>query len=113
MGIALFGAERKDDMTRLWSRLRFLFNFRKSVPFLKAFFTAKDVAAAKKVTAVALIVLYFVFPFDLIPDFLIGIGIVDDLAVATFILQLIIKMAPAHLKDKFNADRNDNKIINI
>ncbi|PAD37714.1 YkvA family protein [Terribacillus sp. 7520-G] len=100
-------------MTRLWSRLRFLFNVRKSIPFLKAFFTAKEVAAAKKVTAIALIVLYFVFPFDLVPDFLIGIGIVDDLAVATLILQLIIKMAPAHIKAKYAIDRNDNKVIDI
>lgn len=100
-------------MTRLWSRLRFLFNFRKSIPFLKAFFTAKEVAAAKKVTVIALIVLYFVFPFDLVPDFLIGIGIVDDLAVATLILQLIIKMAPAHIKAKYAVDTNDNKVIDI
>jgi uncharacterized membrane protein YkvA (DUF1232 family) len=102
-----------DDMIRLWSRLRFLFNFRKSIPFLKAFFTAKEVAAAKKVTAIALIVLYFVFPFDLIPDFLIGIGLVDDLAVATFILQLVVKMAPVHLKDKYDIDRHDHKTIDI
>ncbi|MFP7495015.1 DUF1232 domain-containing protein [Terribacillus saccharophilus] len=100
-------------MTRLWSRLRFLFNFRKSIPFLKAFFTAKEVAAAKKVTAIALIVLYFVFPFDLIPDFLIGLGIVDDVAVAAFILQLIVKMAPTHIKEKYDVDRNDNKVIDI
>jgi uncharacterized membrane protein YkvA (DUF1232 family) len=49
----------------------------------------------------------------LIPDFLIGIGLVDDLAVATFILQLVVKMAPVHLKDKYDIDRHDHKTIDI
>ena len=32
-------------------------------------------------------VIYFLNPFDLIPDFIIGIGLTDDLAVVTWVFQ--------------------------
>ncbi|WP_334313857.1 YkvA family protein [Aquibacillus salsiterrae] len=47
-----------------------------------------------------LIIGYLVFPFDVIPDFLVAIGIVDDLAFLSFILQHIVKIAPHSLKEK-------------
>lgn len=62
---------------------------------------SRDVHALKKILFVGVIIGYFVFPFDLIPDFLLGIGFVDDVAVALLVLQLMVKVAPPSLKEKY------------
>lgn len=87
---------------RFLRRIRFLFKIHKSVPFLKDFFFTSEIKTATKILFVAIIIGYFVFPFDLIPDFLAVIGLVDDVAIAIFILQLMIKIAPASLKEKYD-----------
>ncbi|MGD6848166.1 YkvA family protein [Rossellomorea aquimaris] len=51
--------------------------------------------------SVALVGGYFWLPFDLIPDVFILFGIVDDLAVFAFVLQLIVKMAPEELQHRY------------
>ncbi|QDP39125.1 YkvA family protein [Radiobacillus deserti] len=88
-------------MRRLFRRLKFLFNIRKSIPFLKDFFTSNQVSRRKKLISILLVVGYILFPFDLIPDFLLLFGILDDVAVAGFVLQKIIQMAPKDLQDKY------------
>ncbi|WP_316397428.1 YkvA family protein [Metabacillus litoralis] len=55
----------------------------------------------KKIIGLLLILAYALFPFDLIPDFLSLIGIVDDVVIATFVLERMINMAPESLKDKY------------
>ncbi|MGD6802867.1 DUF1232 domain-containing protein [Rossellomorea vietnamensis] len=89
-------------MTRFISRLKFLFNIRRSVPFLVAFFKSPSVKVWKKLLSVGLIFGYILLPFDLIPDWLVIFGIVDDIAVFTLILQQMIKMAPEELKNKYD-----------
>ena len=86
---------------KLLKRFKFLVNFRKSVPFLVDFFRSKDVSIVKKVTSIGLILGYFILPFDLIPDVLVFFGIVDDVAVFAFMLQLIVKLAPEKLKKRY------------
>ncbi|MHB1394777.1 MAG: DUF1232 domain-containing protein [Clostridia bacterium] len=44
----------------------------------------KDVNFFKKLLIVGSL-LYLVFPVDIVPDFIIGIGILDDITVLTFI----------------------------
>jgi uncharacterized membrane protein YkvA (DUF1232 family) len=88
-------------MIRFAKRVRFLFNFRRSVPFLVDFFRSRDVSLAKKGLSVGLVAFYFWLPMDVIPDVFLLLGIVDDLAVFTFILQLIIKMAPEELQKRY------------
>ncbi|SES97154.1 Protein of unknown function [Oceanobacillus limi] len=85
-----------------FKRLGFLFKFRKSIPFLKDFFLARDVNLLKKMLFILLIIGYIIIPFDVIPDFILGLGIVDDLTIALFLLQLMVKMAPQWLKDKYD-----------
>ncbi|MFD1019267.1 YkvA family protein [Thalassobacillus hwangdonensis] len=87
-------------MWRFWRRLKFIFNIRKSIPFLKDFFLSREVKNRKKIISVLFIVGYFLLPLDLIPDFLAFFGILDDLTVFTLVLQQIVKMAPEHLKEK-------------
>ncbi|WP_347861600.1 DUF1232 domain-containing protein [Salimicrobium sp. PL1-032A] len=80
---------------KFWRRVKFLFHFRKSVPFVLSFFRSREVEGMKKWGGVGLVVLYIIFPWDIIPDFLVLFGIVDDVAVLTFVLQQIVKMAPS------------------
>ena len=86
---------------KLLKRLKFLINIRKSVPFLVDFFRSKDISIVKKVLSIGLILGYFILPLDLIPDVLVLFGIVDDVAVFAFILQLIVKLAPEKLKERY------------
>ncbi|WP_093107955.1 YkvA family protein [Salimicrobium album] len=86
---------------KMWRRIRFLFNFRKSIPFLLSFFRSGEVRGAKKAGALLFAMLYFLFPWDVIPDFLIFFGVIDDVTVLTFILQRIVQMAPASLKEEY------------
>lgn len=88
-------------MIRFWRRIKFLFNVRKSVPFIIRFFQSRQVSMKKKWISVLLLAAYLVFPWDLIPDVLVFFGIVDDLAVFTYILQWMVKMAPESLQDEF------------
>ncbi|PFA62101.1 hypothetical protein CN378_21000 [Bacillus sp. AFS015802] len=88
-------------MVRFVKRVRFLFNVRRSVPFLVDFFRSGDVSFVKKGLSVGLVAFYFWLPLDLIPDVFLLLGIVDDLAVFTFILQLMVKMAPEELQKRY------------
>ncbi|MFA1822850.1 YkvA family protein [Virgibacillus oceani] len=89
-------------MMRFLRRIRFLFKIHKSVPFIKDFFLTSEIKTATKLFFVAIMLGYFVFPFDLIPDFLVVIGLVDDVVIAFLILQQMVKIAPASLRDKYN-----------
>lgn len=64
------------------------------------FFRSPQVKIVTKTLYVVLIIGYIVFPFDLIPDFFYLIGFVDDITVAAFLLQLMVKDAPESLKEK-------------
>jgi uncharacterized membrane protein YkvA (DUF1232 family) len=86
---------------RLWRRIKFIFNIRKSVPFLIRFFKSGEVSLGKKWFSVLLLIAYLVFPWDIIPDFLVFLGLVDDLAVFTYIMQWMVKMAPEDLKEEY------------
>ncbi|WP_100012800.1 YkvA family protein [Lentibacillus sediminis] len=87
-------------MYRFFRRMRFLFTFRKSIPFAKDFFLSHEVTKGKKGLFAALLLGYVLFPFDVIPDFLLMFGILDDIAVVTFLLQQMVKAAPDSLKEK-------------
>jgi len=89
-------------MFKYFKRLKFIFTFKRFIPFLKDFFISKEVPLSKKLISVGLLLLYVMFPFDLIPDFFVFFGIFDDIFIATFILQRMVKMAPRSLKDKYN-----------
>ncbi|UOY92014.1 DUF1232 domain-containing protein [Ectobacillus sp. JY-23] len=89
-------------MRKLWKRFRFIFNIRKFIPFLKDFFVSKEVPTSKKLISVGLLGLYMVLPLDLIPDFLVFFGILDDVTVFMFVLQYIVKMAPPSMRERYD-----------
>ncbi|KKI89906.1 membrane protein [Bacillus sp. SA1-12] len=88
-------------MFKFFKRIKFILKFWKFIPFLKEFFLSQEVVLHKKVLGILLLLTYAFFPFDLIPDFLSLLGIVDDVVIAGFILDGMIKMAPESLKDKY------------
>jgi uncharacterized membrane protein YkvA (DUF1232 family) len=79
-----------------WPKLARVFA---SIPFAEdavaAYYCAFDRATPLKVKGVLLGALaYFVLPLDAVPDFLLGLGFTDDMAV----LVTAISMIRAHLK---------------
>lgn len=92
-------------MYRFFNRIRFLFQFHKSIPFMKDFFTTSKVKRMTKFLFAVLIIGYIALPFDLIPDFILLFGIVDDATIAIFLLQQMVKIAPESLKEKHNLFR--------
>jgi uncharacterized membrane protein YkvA (DUF1232 family) len=79
-----------------WPKLAKVFA---SIPFAEdavaAYYCAFDRATPLRAKGVLLGALaYFVLPFDAIPDFLVGIGFTDDMAV----LLAAISMIRAHIK---------------
>ena len=57
----------------------------------------------------ALALLYVISPIDIIPDFVLGIGALDDLAILAFAIPMLMREV-----DKFllwESQRNDSKII--
>ncbi|WP_146810161.1 MULTISPECIES: YkvA family protein [Aneurinibacillus] len=88
-------------MRKFLRRIRFIFNIKRFLPFLFAFFRSREVSTRRKLLSCLLLVGYIVFPFDVIPDFLSFFGILDDLTILTLVLQQIVKMSPQHLKDKY------------
>lgn len=47
-----------------------------------------------------LVAIYFVSPVDLIPDFILGLGQLDDLGVILFGMNLMVRLSPGHVVDE-------------
>lgn len=75
---------KKGSLSEVWDKLQLLFKMLKA--WIKGEY--KDVSKRSIITIIAGI-LYFVTPIDLIPDFIAGLGIIDDAAVIGFILKQI------------------------
>ncbi|KYD28787.1 MULTISPECIES: YkvA family protein [Geobacillus] len=88
-------------MRNVWKRLRLMVRIRRFLPFLVEFFTSREVPRRKKVFSIGLLLLYVALPFDLIPDWLAVVGWIDDFTVLLFVLQRIIAIAPASLREKY------------
>ena len=63
-----------------------------------AYFCAIDPATPSKVKGILLAALaYFVMPFDVVPDFIAGLGFTDDAAVLAMAIGLVAKhITPQH-----------------
>ncbi|CAM3679801.1 YkvA family protein [Mesobacillus zeae] len=93
---------RKSSLSEIWSNLILLFDLIRS--WRKGEY--KKISAKTLVTVIAAII-YFVSPIDIVPDFLVGIGIIDDVAVLSFVL----KQLSAELLDYSHWKEETNKII--
>lgn len=85
----LFDARKKADdkkgsLTDIWDNLQELFDLIKS--WRKGEYTKIPKGSIVMIIAA---IIYFVSPIDLVPDFLIGLGILDDAAVIGFVIKQI------------------------
>lgn len=94
--------DKSDALEKLWQRLILLFELIKAV-------VNGSYKHVPKATLVLIVIalIYFVNPFDLIPDVIPGIGHIDDLAV----LGLVIGQINSDL-EKFE-DWKNNSIVQL
>lgn len=87
-------------MKNLWKRVFFILTVHKSIPFVFRFFTSSEISWKKRCLFAVLILGYAAFPMDLLNDFLLGIGLIDDLAVIALLLDVMKKQVPSEWEEK-------------
>ena len=95
--------DKKGSLTEIWD------NFQLLLELVSAWRNGeyRKIPTGSIVTIIASII-YFVSPIDLMPDFLIGLGIVDDAAVIGFVLKQITTDL-----EKFKIWKENNKVENV
>lgn len=76
--------EKKSTLGEVWEKLQLLFELFHS--WIKGDY--KEIPKRSIIMIIATII-YFVVPTDAIPDFIVGLGLIDDVAVISFTLQQI------------------------
>lgn len=71
-----------------------------------------DVSPWMKLFATAGIV-YFFSPLDIVPDFITGIGFVDDTIIALLIMQAFLRRIPQPLLERLLGDAKDSVFFNV
>ncbi len=81
------------DKERFWEKMRSIAQKTGASilkPFLLLYYVLEDDKVSAKTKAYIVGALgYFIIPFDLVPDFIAGLGFTDDLAVAALLLNHI------------------------
>ena len=78
--------ENKGSLINIWDELQLLFSLVKD--YAKGDYTAISKSAIISILAG---LLYFISPLDLIPDFIIGLGFLDDVIVLRFVYKKMRK----------------------
>ena len=81
-----------------------------NIKLLLRYIRDREVSIFKKLL-ILIGLLYLVFPMDIVPDFLIGIGILDDAAVLLFVWNAI-RNELAEYSKKFSGI-DDSKVIEV
>jgi uncharacterized membrane protein YkvA (DUF1232 family) len=94
-------AEDADVRRKFWVKLR---QVARRIPFtedlLAAYYCAFDRETPHQVRAALIGALaYFILPFDVIPDMVLGLGFTDDMAVLVGVLRLVA----GHIKPEHRA----------
>jgi uncharacterized membrane protein YkvA (DUF1232 family) len=87
--------ERKQNLEEVWEKLQLFFDLVKS--YSKGEY--KNISPSTILSVVGTL-LYFVSPLDLVPDFIIGLGILDDAALIGFTVKKISSELDAFSKWK-------------
>lgn len=81
-------------------RTRMLLHLPHFIKLYWRLFTDKRVSVIPKVILIAGVI-YFVVPWDVIPDFpMVGLGQLDDLGVLMLALQLFVRLAPRRIVEE-------------
>ncbi|WP_413374747.1 YkvA family protein [Alkalihalobacillus sp. 1P02AB] len=89
-------------MKLFFRRAAFLLTFWRSIPKLFRFYRIKEIKLSTKLLYTGALFGYLLLPYDLIPDFIIGLGFVDDVLVVGFLLDRMIRITKAHDKKRRN-----------
>lgn len=77
----------------------------KNIKYFFQYMKDKEVSTFKK-SLIWVSLLYFVLPTDIVSDFLIGIGWIDDAAVAAFVWNYVRSEIGAYISKNKNSDSN-------
>jgi len=81
----------------------------KSIKYFFEYIKDKEVPFFKK-GLILVSLLYFILPTDIVPDFIIGLGWLDDAAVAAFIWNAVRTEVGNYIKSRKKAE---GKVINL
>lgn len=96
--------ENQGSLTNIWDQLQLFLSLVKD--YANGSYTA---IPKSSIIAIVAAILYFISPLDIIPDFIVGLGFVDD----AFILSLVFKKVIKEL-DKYQTWKDgQKKIIHI
>ncbi len=99
ISLTAFAEGERQIRRDFWAKLK---RFAGRVPFVEdlvaAYYCALDPATPMRVRGMLLAALaYFILPFDLIPDMIVGLGFADDAALLTAVLGLVAShITPTH-----------------
>lgn len=97
--------QNKGALTNVWEQLQLLFSLTKD-------YANGTYTAIPKTTMISVLaaLLYFISPLDFVPDFLIGLGLLDDAVILGFVFKKVSKELEKY--QTWKALKNDsNKII--
>ncbi len=78
--------KKRGSLSKIWEKVQLLFSL------LDDWLHGRyKVIPTKSIVMIIVAVAYFVFPLDLLPDFIVGLGFVDDVAVLGFVIGQINK----------------------
>ncbi|RZL46607.1 MAG: DUF1232 domain-containing protein [Pedobacter sp.] len=78
--------ENQGALTNVWEQLQLLFSLVKD--YANGTYTA---IPKSSVIAIVAALLYFISPLDVIPDFIVGLGFVDDAFILGWVYKRVIK----------------------
>lgn len=81
----------------------------RNIRYVLDYIRDKDVSFFKKALLLGSL-LYFILPTDIVPDYILGIGWIDDAAVAAFIWNALRSEIGDYIAKR---KRLDSKIINL
>lgn len=89
------------SLTNIWEQLQLFFSLVKD--YAGGHYTE---IPKSSIIAVLAALLYFISPVDIIPDFIVGLGFVDDVFILGWVYKKIVKEL-----DKYQAWKDDKKKI--
>jgi len=96
--------KKKGALDEIWEKIQLFFSIFED--WIKGNYKA---VPTKSIIMIIVAIVYFVFPLDLLPDFIIGLGFIDDIAVLGFVINQINNDLNDYREWKNSNSDNDSK----